>query len=137
MKSTLFLRPNFSSLSPLISSGVTEIRHMTLSGHVLRAEQFTLKSVSKEGHFILESETVFRPCLPCYCSRVTEIRHVALPAHMLRAWQFRLKSVSNEWHFTPQAEIVFCPYLQAHCSGVTEICHMHYLHMPYVQRKFR
>jgi hypothetical protein len=71
--------------------------------------QVSLKSVSNEGHFTVEAETVFRPYLLSNCSGVNEICNMALPAHVLRAVQVRLKSVSNERHFTLEAEKLFRP----------------------------
>jgi hypothetical protein len=80
---------------------------MALSAHALQAVQVTLKSVSNEGYFTLDANTVIRPYLPAHCCGVTEIYHVALPAHSLRAVHVRLKSVSNEGHFTLEAQSVF------------------------------
>jgi hypothetical protein len=65
---------------------------------VLHAVQVTMKSVSNEGHFTLQSEG----------------GHVTLPTHTLHVVQVRLKSVSNEGHFTLEAETVFRPYLPSH-----------------------
>jgi hypothetical protein len=45
---------------------------MVLSAHALRAVQVRLKSVSKEGHFTLEAEIVFRPYLTQDSGVVTE-----------------------------------------------------------------
>jgi hypothetical protein len=78
--------------------------------HVLRPVQARLKSLSNEGHFILEAERVSHPYLLLHCSGVTERCHMALPAHALHAAQCRLKSVRNEGQFTLEAETVFCLY---------------------------
>jgi hypothetical protein len=43
---------------------VTEIGHMALPAHALRAVQVRLELVSNEGHFTLEPETIFRPHPP-------------------------------------------------------------------------
>jgi hypothetical protein len=48
---------------------------MALPAHVLQVVQVTLTSVSNEGHFSLEAQTVFRPYLPKDCSGVTVIPH--------------------------------------------------------------
>jgi hypothetical protein len=45
---------------------------MVLPAHALQPVRVRLKSVSNEGHFTLEAETVFRPYLPYDCSGVTE-----------------------------------------------------------------
>jgi hypothetical protein len=71
---------------------------MTLSANALQAVHVRLISVSNEGHFTLEAETVFRPYLPSHWSGVTKICHMALPAHALLTVQVRLMSVSNEGH---------------------------------------
>jgi hypothetical protein len=68
--------------------------------------QVRLKSVSNEGHFTLEAETLLRSYLPLHCRGVTEIYHMALPAHALRAVQVTLKSVGNEGQFTLEAEFL-------------------------------
>jgi hypothetical protein len=72
--------------SPLCSV-VTEIRHMPIPAHALPAVQFRLKSVCNEGHFTLETETVFHPYLPWYCSAVTETSLLAVPVCGLAAMQ--------------------------------------------------
>jgi hypothetical protein len=80
--------------------------------------QVKLKTVSNEGHFILEAETVFPPYLPSHCSGATEMCHVALPAHALQSVQVRLSLVSNEGHFTLEAKIVsvpISPFIAAGC----------------------
>jgi hypothetical protein len=56
---------------------------MALHTHALQLLQGWSKSVSNEGHFTLEAETVFSPYLPSHCSGVTEICHMAIPA---QAW---------------------------------------------------
>jgi hypothetical protein len=57
---------------------------MILTAHALQALQVRLKSVSNEGHFTFEAETVFRPYLAYDCSGVTEKYHIVLPAHALQ-----------------------------------------------------
>jgi hypothetical protein len=105
-------------------SGVTEICHMAITAHALQAVQVRLKSVSNEGHFTFEAETVIRPYHPSHCCGVTEIYHMTLPAHALCAVQDMLKSVSDEGHFTLEAETVFRPYLLSHFGGVPQKCDM-------------
>jgi hypothetical protein len=80
---------------------------MAVPEHALRAVQVRLKSVSNEGHFIREVETVLHPYLPSHCSGVTEICHISLPDHALQTVHVRFIWVSNEGHFTVKAEIVF------------------------------
>jgi hypothetical protein len=50
----------FCPCLPLHCTGVTETSHLKLATHVLQALQFWPKSVSEEGHFTLEVDTVFR-----------------------------------------------------------------------------
>jgi hypothetical protein len=102
---------------------------------LLHAVQVRLKSVSNEGHFTLEAETVIRPYLPSHCSGVTEKFHVALSAHALQAAQFTLTPISNEGHFTLEAKTVSPPYLPSHFSRVTQYATWHSLRMRYVQCK--
>jgi hypothetical protein len=71
--------------------------------------QVKLKSVSNEGHFTLDAETVFLPYLPSLCSGVTEICDMALYTHALLAVQITVKSDSNEVNFTVEAEEIFRP----------------------------
>jgi hypothetical protein len=99
---------------------VSEIYHMSIPAHAVHAVQVRLKSISNEGYFTLEAETVYRVCLPSNCSGVTEICDMALPAHVLQAVQVRLKSLSNEGYFTLDAETVFHSYPPSHCCGVIE-----------------
>jgi hypothetical protein len=73
---------------------------MAFTAYALQPVEVMLKSISNEGQFTLEAETVCRPYLASHCSGVNEIRHIALPAHALRAVQVELKSISNEVHFT-------------------------------------
>jgi hypothetical protein len=54
-------------------SGVTEILHVAFPAHALQGLQDRIKSVSNEGHFTLEAETIFRQYLPSHCSGVTKI----------------------------------------------------------------
>jgi hypothetical protein len=79
--------------------------------HSLEAVQIRLKADSKEGHFSIESQTVFRQCLPSHRSGTPEICHMAFPANTLQAVQVRLKADSKEGHFTLEAETVFRLYL--------------------------
>jgi hypothetical protein len=104
--------------------GVTEICHMTLLAHALKAERIMFESLTNERHFTLEAETVCRSYLPSHSIAVTENCHTALPVHSLQTLQVRLKSVSSEGIFSLRAETVFAPYLPSHCSVVTEMCHM-------------
>jgi hypothetical protein len=83
---------------------VTEKYHVALPAHGLHAVQFRLKSVSNEGHFTLETETVFLPYPSSHCIGMTEISHVALPDHAPKAMQVWSTSFSNEGHFTREAE---------------------------------
>jgi hypothetical protein len=76
------------------------------SAHASHEVVVRLKSYSNEGHFTLETETVFRPYLLSHCSLVTEIYHVTHPAHALRAVQVRMNSGSSEGHFTLEAATV-------------------------------
>jgi hypothetical protein len=48
---------------------------MALPARDLRAVRVRLKSVSNEGLFTLEAETVFRLHLHAHCSRVTNMPH--------------------------------------------------------------
>jgi hypothetical protein len=77
---------------------------MEVTPHALQAVQVRLKSVSNEGHFTLEAETVFRMYLLTNCCGFTEISHIALSTNLLQEVQFMLKSVSNERQFTLKAE---------------------------------
>jgi hypothetical protein len=92
---------------------------MELSAPVLLAVQFRFKLVGKEGHYILESERVFRPHLPSHCSGVTEIRHMALPAHELCVVQVSFKTVFSSWDRNG-----FSSISPSHCSGVTSMYHV-------------
>jgi hypothetical protein len=84
MKGTLLFRPKkFFARLHSNCSGMTETSHMALPSHALQAVQVVFKSVSDEGHFTLEAETVFRPCLAWHCSRVPVTSRVVLPAHWL------------------------------------------------------
>jgi hypothetical protein len=80
---------------------------MDLTAHALPAVQIRLNSVSNEGLFTLDAETVFHLYLHPHCIGVTEICHMALPTHALRAMQVGTKSVGNEGHFTPEAKQFF------------------------------
>jgi hypothetical protein len=66
--------------------------------------QVRLKSVSKEQHFILEAEAVFRPYFTKHCSGANETSYVALPAHAMKAVQVRFKLGINVAHFTLETE---------------------------------
>jgi hypothetical protein len=99
---------------------VIETSYMALTAQALQSVQVWLKSVSTEGHFTREAETVFRSYHTSHCSGETGTSHVALNAHALQSVQVWLKSVSNEGHFTREAERVSRPYLASNCSGVTE-----------------
>jgi hypothetical protein len=79
-----------------------------------------LQSVSNEGHFTVEAETVFHPYLASPSSKVSESSHVILPAQALQAVQVTLKSVSNEGHFTIAAETVCRYYLALHRMEVSQ-----------------
>jgi hypothetical protein len=68
-------------------------------------------SVSNEGYYNLEGETIFRPHLPQGCSVVTEYYHMVLHWHALQAVQVSLTSFSNEEPFTPEDKTVFRLYL--------------------------
>jgi hypothetical protein len=52
-------------------SAVAEISQMALTAQALQAVQVTLKSVTNEGHFALETETVSLLFLPSHCSGVS------------------------------------------------------------------
>jgi hypothetical protein len=67
------------------------MRYMPLVAHALRAVKDRLKSVSNEGHFTFEAETVFRPYLPVHCGGMREKCQMALPTQALKAVQDRLK----------------------------------------------
>jgi hypothetical protein len=69
---------------------VTERCYMALLARALRTVQVRTKSLSNEGHFTLEAETVSRSYIPSHCSGGTEICHMALPAHALRAVKVKL-----------------------------------------------
>jgi hypothetical protein len=75
---------------------VTEISHMEPPVHALPQVPVRVKSVSNEGHFTFEAETVFRLHLPSHCSEVTKIGHMVLPELPLRAVKVRLKSVDKK-----------------------------------------
>jgi hypothetical protein len=64
----------------------------------------SLKSVSNDGHFTPDAETVLRLCLTSRCSGETQVSNVALAAHALQIFQVRLKSFRNEGLFTLEAE---------------------------------
>jgi hypothetical protein len=74
IKGILHLRSKhfFVHISPRIAVGSLSNTHIILPAHGLQAVQVRLKSVSKEGHLTLETEIVFRPCLPYDYSEVTE-----------------------------------------------------------------
>jgi hypothetical protein len=59
------------------------MRHMAPPANALQAEYVSLKSVSNEGHFTLEAETVFRPYVASRFGEVIKNLHLALPAHPL------------------------------------------------------
>jgi hypothetical protein len=103
---------------------------MALPAHAVRAMQIRLNSVSNEGRFTLQAETIFRPILSTHCTAVTEIRHMSPNVNQLQAVHFRLKSVCNEGHFTLETQVVSCPYLPSHSCGLTEIYHVAIRHMP-------
>jgi hypothetical protein len=50
--------------------------------------QVSLKSVSNEGHFILQAHVVFRPYLASHIIMVTEALHMALPARATSSASF-------------------------------------------------
>jgi hypothetical protein len=80
---------------------------MALPAHEVLAVHVRLKSISIEGHFTLEAETVSSAYLPSHFSGVSEICDTPLPAHALQAVEVTLKWVTNERHFTVEAEKVF------------------------------
>jgi hypothetical protein len=79
---------------------------MVVSAHAQQAVQVRVKTVSNEGHFTIEAETVFRSYVPSHSSEVTEVSNKALPTCALRAMQVRLRSISNEGRFTIEAETI-------------------------------
>jgi hypothetical protein len=94
---------------------------MALTAHALQAVQFRLKSVSNEGHFTLEAESVSHPYLPPPYSGRTEVSYMAHKAKALTAVQVTLRPVSKKRHFTMQHGRVTRPYVHPYFSGVTEI----------------
>jgi hypothetical protein len=56
---------------------VSDMYQIDLPAHALRPVHVTLKSVSNEGNFTLEVETLFPQCLTSHCSGVLEICQVA------------------------------------------------------------
>jgi hypothetical protein len=85
--------------------------------------EFTLKSVSNDGHFTLGAEAVVSPYLPSHRRGVNEILHMELRAHALPAVEVRLKWIRIEGHFILEA-LTFSSYRSLYLCGVTEICHM-------------
>jgi hypothetical protein len=88
---------------------VTENSHLALFTHALQAWQLWTQSVSSEGHFTLETESVFRPYLASHYSGVTQTSNMAVPPHAPQPVEGWSKSGSNEGHFTLEAETVFRP----------------------------
>jgi hypothetical protein len=87
---------------------------VALPVHALRAVQVRLTSISYEGHFTPEPESVSRPYLPPHCSGANEECHIAIPAILPKAVEDRLKSIVNEGHFTHEAETILCLCLPQH-----------------------
>jgi hypothetical protein len=83
---------------------VTEKSHVALPTYASQSLQIWLKSVSKEGHFTVVAERVFRPYLTSYFSMVTQTTYLALPAHAPQLVQVWSKLVNNQGHFTVEAE---------------------------------
>jgi hypothetical protein len=106
-------RNSFSPHLPSDCSGVNEVCHMELAAHSLCAVQVRFKSVSNEGHFTREPETVFRPHLPSHWSGITEICRIALPVHELRAVEVR------KYYFDCQVE---CPSLLNDFNHTFVVC---------------
>jgi hypothetical protein len=82
MKGTLLLWPK--GFRPYVASnciGVIQTSKVALPPFDPSSLQVWSKSGSKEGHFILDAETVFRPYLASHCSRVTQTSQVALLSH--------------------------------------------------------
>jgi hypothetical protein len=57
--------------------------HVALIEHELQPAQVWSKLVSKEGHFILVAETVFRQYLNYHCIGTNKTSFVTLPTHAL------------------------------------------------------
>jgi hypothetical protein len=106
---------------------VTDTAHHALLSSGLHAVQIWSKSVSKDGRFVTETQTVSRPYVAFHCSGVTEITNLILPTHPVQTVQVWTKSGIKEGHFNLEAEAVFLPYLTSHCIGVTETS---YLELP-------
>jgi hypothetical protein len=64
---------------------VIETSDVALPPDALQVVQVWSKSVSNEGHFTREAETVFRPYLASRWSGVSEKTQIALPALALQA----------------------------------------------------
>jgi hypothetical protein len=94
-------------------------------------------SVSNEGYFTLEVETVFPPYLPSQSSGVNYICRMALSAHASLPLEVMLKSISNEGYFTLQAETVLHPSQPRIAVGYMKYSTTQYLRMPYLQCKLR
>jgi hypothetical protein len=92
---------------------------VALTARVLQVVQVWLKSVSNEGHFTREAETV-RPYFVSHCTGVTETSQMALTAHNLQVEHVLLKSVSNDGHFTREPETALRPSLASHFIGAIE-----------------
>jgi hypothetical protein len=77
------------------------------------------KTGSKEEHFTLEPQTVFRPYfyLALPCSRVTQTLHVALSPHAPQPVPVWSKSRNNKGHFTAEAERFFVAISPSTAAG--------------------
>jgi hypothetical protein len=67
--------------------GGIDTTHSDLPAHALHAAQVCSKSVSHEGRFTSEAETIFCPYSTSRFSGVTDTARVALPALALQALQ--------------------------------------------------
>jgi hypothetical protein len=84
---------------------------MVLALHALNKVHVRLKSISNEGDFTLEVETVLRLYCPQDCSGVTELYNMVLRVQALQTVEVKLKTVSKERHFTLEVGTVISPYL--------------------------
>jgi hypothetical protein len=94
----------------------------TPSPRITRSASWS-KSNSNEGHFILETERIWRPYLASRCSGVAQASQVALTPHAPQPVQVWSKSGSNEGHFTLQNKTLLV--LSQRCDSNITCCTMY------------
>jgi hypothetical protein len=109
---------------------------LVLPAHALLSVHVSSKSVSKEGPFTHEAETVFRRYVASHRRGVIGTSYLTLASHAPRSVAVWSKSVGNGGQFTLEAERVSRPYLASFSSEATNHHTWHSRPMIHDGRKF-